>query len=857
MLPEGLDFARIVQHLCNQYREECFQEYRKREMYEFSFSQNFNGSLGDSSYVITDEHFGLNFVADYERIGTQPWAIFDEAVIDLGVNNIRYPGGINSERGFDITNPNASTIYFEDGATRQTMGAFDFGAYCSENGITSSYIIPSIQLMSENSNGELVFDPAMREYVVSFIMGILNSTEGNISSIEIGNEYETFMISQEYGGLVNELAPIIQGVIDDFKAVNQLGDDWNEPDIAVQAWTFLAQDSSSLTNADLHQRNQGVLTQLSSEALSAIDEVVTHWYGKGRSRSYIDAYLALELEIQSSLEIFSSWDDASARDLSNMVSEWNVFRGEAMIFGMAQAPFVVKMFAEFVQSGADRLDLWAAQYHATSPVLLDGSLGVSGQIFSYLSNETVGYSPLDVVVGDADIGAVAFMNDSDGVFILSNLLAEQRSIDFSFDELGDLYNIDRVGFLEVDTVQSDGSYRDWTNLESYLEPDLPATIVWETSEFSFSGIQDLTLEPYQTVFFEFSGAATSYGTAFDDTLTANATAERFDGGEGIDLVEYSSAPSGIFANLEDTEQNTGWALGDTYVGIEGIIGSSYSDIIVGDSQNNHIFGGSGNDLLYGLEGRDIIHTGAGTDTVDGGQGDDSIFLDGASGVAFGGSGDDYFEFLSGSYSIEGQGGNDVVSFKNFSSAVSIWADQGIVELGSGAQTEFSSIETLVGSDFADRFTLLFGDMAAFLENGDDNVRIGFGASVTIDTGQGDDFCFNESASSTFRTGRGNDTVFSVSGGSYHTAQGDDKIFCGHGVDELTFGFQDGNDQISNFDIFEDSIVLGQSAIAALLAGEYQISSDMIGAELSFIGGGAVYFSGLSEVDLEYIFSDYL
>ena len=47
---------------------------------------------------------------------------------------------------------------------------------------------------------------------------------------------------------------------------------------------------------------------------------------------------------------------------------------------------------------------------------------------------------------------------------------------------------------------------------------------------------------------------------------------------------------------------------DTFLNIEGVIGSIYNDIITGNDQNNILEGAEGNDIIYGGEGDDILVT---------------------------------------------------------------------------------------------------------------------------------------------------------------------------------------------------------------------------------------------------------
>jgi serralysin len=75
-------------------------------------------------------------------------------------------------------------------------------------------------------------------------------------------------------------------------------------------------------------------------------------------------------------------------------------------------------------------------------------------------------------------------------------------------------------------------------------------------------------------------------------------------------------------------QNTGGAGIDTLSGIEGVIGSSFNDVLAGNSGANTLLGerghdslrgGAGNDSLFGDTGRDTLSGGLGNDTLNGGS----------------------------------------------------------------------------------------------------------------------------------------------------------------------------------------------------------------------------------------------
>lgn len=102
--------------------------------------------------------------------------------------------------------------------------------------------------------------------------------------------------------------------------------------------------------------------------------------------------------------------------------------------------------------------------------------------------------------------------------------------------------------------------------------------------------------------------------------------DAYDGGSGVDTLDYSARTTGIFAAAIGT---TGGAPGenDGIANFEKILGGSGDDSILGFSSN----GGPGNDTLTGSNGNDSIVGGPGADIIRGFGGDDT--LDANDGVA--------------------------------------------------------------------------------------------------------------------------------------------------------------------------------------------------------------------------------
>ncbi|KAF1073381.1 Bifunctional hemolysin/adenylate cyclase [Halodesulfovibrio sp. MK-HDV] len=111
-----------------------------------------------------------------------------------------------------------------------------------------------------------------------------------------------------------------------------------------------------------------------------------------------------------------------------------------------------------------------------------------------------------------------------------------------------------------------------------------------------------------------SGSVTVNAGDGSDTMLAGAATETFNGGsDGAsgDTVSYAASESSVNVDLSDANNdgiadvsgNGGDAAGDSYSGIENIIGTAHADTLTGNSSNNVIHGGDG------AEGRNLITNG--------------------------------------------------------------------------------------------------------------------------------------------------------------------------------------------------------------------------------------------------------
>ena len=138
----------------------------------------------------------------------------------------------------------------------------------------------------------------------------------------------------------------------------------------------------------------------------------------------------------------------------------------------------------------------------------------------------------------------------------------------------------------------------------------------------------------------------------DDTLEGGSGADVLNGGNGYDSAAYATALSAVSVDLNNSNRNTGDALGDTHVSIENLIGSNYSDSLRASGEDNVVWSGSGNDFVLARSGNDAVYGEAGNDRIEGGNGDDTLVGGDGADTLNGGAGADVFVFGDGDSGVD-------------------------------------------------------------------------------------------------------------------------------------------------------------------------------------------------------------
>ncbi|WP_299919398.1 DUF4214 domain-containing protein [uncultured Roseobacter sp.] len=314
-----------------------------------------------------------------------------------------------------------------------------------------------------------------------------------------------------------------------------------------------------------------------------------------------------------------------------------------------------------------------------------------------------------------------------------------------------------------------------------------------------------------------------YGNSGDDVLDGGGNADVLDGGEGFDKARYQTSSAAVIVDLAAGSGTQGFAQGDTYTSIEGVIGSQYSDQIYGDDGDNVIDGLKGNDVAYGGAGDDRIWLGEGADRGEGGAGDDNLYGYDGNDMLYGGIGDDVLVGQNGEDSLFGEAGNDVIRAGNDDDFVSGGSGDDNVHGGRGND------EIWLGNG-ADSGTGGTGNDQVYGEAGDDRFW-GNEGNDELNGGDGDDLLYGEEGEDTLTGGAGNDILRAGKDNDVADGgEGSDTIFGGDGNDRLIGGL--GNDTLKGGE--GSDVFVSQSGDGADIIEDFDVNTDKL--ELTGITG---------------------
>jgi Ca2+-binding RTX toxin-like protein len=313
---------------------------------------------------------------------------------------------------------------------------------------------------------------------------------------------------------------------------------------------------------------------------------------------------------------------------------------------------------------------------------------------------------------------------------------------------------------------------------------IDAAAVLSGAPQSFSGVitnievfAALTATNFDDTITSISGLAVS-GSDGNDRLFSSSGADAFDGGIGVDTIDYRDSVARISLNLVLTSGQAG-AGGDSVINVENIAGSAFNDALTGNNVANRLEGRDGNDILIGLDGDDILDGGAGANSISGGAGNDTLIVSADGNELQGGAGSDIYVVVGRTDTIieNANEGTDELRTTSF-----------IYDLNSANNVEnltFTDNAAHAGVGNALANLLVAGTAADELQGrgGDDIIRGGAGAANTLLGGMGDDLYVVEATGDTVLeyANEGTDTVSTALSVFYLRDNVENLVYTGSGT----------------------------------------------------------------------------
>lgn len=231
----------------------------------------------------------------------------------------------------------------------------------------------------------------------------------------------------------------------------------------------------------------------------------------------------------------------------------------------------------------------------------------------------VGGSGADTFTGTT--GAQQFFGGAgDDVFLMGLLASTGAGADVIHGEAGS-DTVDYSARLEAITVTMDGNAaNDGAGEGDDIEADVEQ-LKCPTAAVACT----VTGNALDNVLFAGGGVDTLDGAAGDDTFVPAATlgADRYIGGVGVDVVDFSSFGAALNVRMDDVASTThGKRIANDVENLKCPTASACT--VLGNAGANHLWGSSQSDSLDGAGGDDFIETNGGSDTVDCGDGSDIL-----------------------------------------------------------------------------------------------------------------------------------------------------------------------------------------------------------------------------------------
>ena len=357
------------------------------------------------------------------------------------------------------------------------------------------------------------------------------------------------------------------------------------------------------------------------------------------------------------------------------------------------------------------------------------------------------------------------------------------------------------------------------------------------------------------------------GGAGDDTFVVSAGADSYDGGDGMDTLDFRASTSGVEIHLGTGSVFVSGSFGNfTQIDFEHAHMTNFNDWINATGDDNIIYTYDGDDFIYAQQGDDFVDAGAGDDLLAGWYGNDTLIGGAGNDDIDGSFGDDTIDGGTGADTIEGGDGIDIVSFASATSGVVADLNAGGT-VGDANGDTYANVENFLGSQFNDT---LIGDAGSNeLQGGaGDDILEGKGGADALVGGSGVDTVDYRSAGSGIivdflaQTGSQSDaegdtytSIENAIGSNFNdifvAGDADNSFTGGSGADTYFIRASASNDTITDYNTTDDIIDLTGFASYADADAAFASAETVNGnTVLTLPGGGTLTLLGVDAASLD-------
>jgi len=457
----------------------------------------------------TNALYGGNILATHGSMMGE--GSYGTAINDMGVTDLRYPGGSLTEYYFDIKHPDAAiATNAVTGEQTNFIPISEFMTCAANEGQEVDIVIPTRDQLSveTDANGNRL--PGVDEAALrNFVHDVVTGTYGNahVTDFELGNEYwgSGEMNSVEYGRLAAKMSTVIKDELNSIsessnidttstQVLVQMGENYGHSHLSAEYQGWDSQDTiddlllkypnSDISSDNINGNGQVNWAEVNNELVQmnfdtpeekgAIDGIIAHVYSRGAENDNSKFYNLDTID--------HTWlQDAGFENLDVHVTEWNQKATNELDpsknYGLVQSHEMLNIMESLMAHGVSAADVWPLIQN-TSSTLSEGmnysGKTVAGEMFTMMSENIPGKTMMDFTPGgdretqieSQDVHIHGFVGHNDATFYIASVADQESVTNVDFSELIQSFDTMGIKILGVASGQNPGDTRSQADVQT-------------------------------------------------------------------------------------------------------------------------------------------------------------------------------------------------------------------------------------------------------------------------------------------------------------------------------------------------------------------------------------------------------